>query len=44
MPRLIPFILAALVTIAVVAQAERASAQAPEKNPAITPQPRIVEW
>ena len=44
MPRLIPFILAALVTITVVAQAERASAQSTEKNPSVTPQPRIVEW
>ncbi len=44
MSRLIPFILAALVTCALVAQAEPVSAQSAEKNPAITPQPRVVEW
>ena len=44
MSRLIPSILAALVTCTLVAQAEKASAQSTEKNPAITPQPRVVEW
>ena len=44
MSRLIPFILAALVTCALVAQAEPVFAQSAEKNPAITPQPRVVEW
>ena len=44
MSRLIPSILAALVTCILVSQPEQASAQSTEKNPAITPQPRVVEW
>ena len=44
MPRPKLCILAALVTMSVVTLAGQVSAQATEKNPAVTPQPRIVEW
>jgi len=37
-------ILAALATMSILIPVERVSAQATEKNPAVTPQPRIVEW
>ena len=44
MPRPKLCLLAALVTMSLVTLAEQVSAQATEKNPAITPQPRVVEW
>ena len=44
MPRPKLCILAALVTMSVVTLAGQVSAQATEKNPAVPPQPRIVEW
>ena len=44
MPRPKLCILAALVTMSILSLAGKVSAQAIEKNPAVTPQPRIVEW
>ena len=44
MPRPKLCLLAALVTMSILSLAGKVSAQATEKNPAVTPQPRIVEW